>query len=277
MWTECELNEDYSAIATDYNNGPFAFSELIKKLKQRPSRSAVAVDDRNLDLENQHLKFRQHKPQILRQISAPASVPSPPPSAGPPARRTPTLRPPPSPQQRPLRSPGKVYYDLNLNCSTPAEEDPTLETNLQVITLAPKSVEPCQDADLIVHHRPPALKQEIAVKKEKTDSSQKFPAKPKPVPSIGKKEANTVETTMDETVEDEVDDDDDDEDTGDGIDLNNLVVMESIDLENNGKIIYKVHLMDKETDEMSEEPLELPQEVIDYIVEVHQRNQLGGT
>lgn len=69
---------------------------------------------------------------------------------------------------------------------------------------------------------------------------------------------------------DEEEDEEEDE-TLNGLDLSNLVVMEAVN--EMGEKAFHVHLVDQATDEMSEEPLDLPQEVIDYIVEAHQKQQ----
>ena len=88
----------------------------------------------------------------------------------------------------------------------------------------------------------------------------------------------SVEMFLDENEEDErrlfrpmVMKQEDDVDLDD-LDLSNLVVVEIIN-EINEKT-FKVYLMDSETNEMSEEPLDLPPEVIEYIVEAHQKQNV---
>uniref|UniRef100_A0A7G3B0B4 Putative transcription factor tfiiib component b n=1 Tax=Lutzomyia longipalpis TaxID=7200 RepID=A0A7G3B0B4_LUTLO len=56
------------------------------------------------------------------------------------------------------------------------------------------------------------------------------------------------------------------------LDLNNLVIVGE---EENGETVYKIHLKDPNTSKISEQPLDLPQEIIDCIVSAHLAAQTG--
>uniref|UniRef100_A0A1B0CLB2 Myb-like domain-containing protein n=2 Tax=Lutzomyia longipalpis TaxID=7200 RepID=A0A1B0CLB2_LUTLO len=56
------------------------------------------------------------------------------------------------------------------------------------------------------------------------------------------------------------------------LDLNNLVIVGE---EENGETVYKIHLKDPNTSKISEQPLDLPQEIINCIVSAHLAAQTG--
>lgn len=183
-----------------------------------------------------------------------------------PALDEPFSVPPASPCKTPLWT-GEAetfYYDMNLNCPTRGERRMTESDTDSVHVINPKSVEMIQEVvDFPIPFRA------IVIKKEKDEDDKEKIMKPEE-----KREVDPL--TEDKNNEEEQEDDEEEEeeedgDVMDGLDLSNLVVLESVDA--NGCKSFKVHLIDSETDEMSEEPLDLPQEVIDYIVEAHQKNQ----
>lgn len=272
------------------------------------SRGEKALDDQNIDLENTPLAaLRQHRPRKVQRDSAAAAkvaavivedvIVMAPPSS-------PYSIPPPSPcktpswpinspirrqsvgqHSKPPNTPGNdvYYYDLNLNCATQGERRPRTESESVVEIIAPRSVEMVHDSTDDFYGGNPADKKPlrpIIVKQEVLDSQAV-----EKINTIFIREHDShcevgAEEEVDQDEEDETDDEDDDEDDEDeedssnlvdGLDLSNLVVIEAVD--GQGQKAFKVHLMDTETDEMSEEPLDLPQEVIDYIVEAHQKTQ----
>lgn len=251
--------------------------EIAKKLKRRShrlSRSEKAVDDENLDLEATPVQaLRQHKPRVIKKRTPKVRKATPvaeeirPPTPVTPATVrpvTPAVIPPISPFSIPPPSPCKTpsfpilqptnqvvpsaeanndifFYDLNLNCPQRRERRRTESGNGTAIELMPPSSFQLIQEDQLVVGTPKAPP--IAVKQEQKDPS---------------------EADEDDKEEEE---EEEEESWVDGLDLSNLVVIEKDNA-------FKVHFIDQETDEVSEEPLELPQEVIDYIVAMHQK-QLG--
>lgn len=131
---------------------------------------------------------------------------------------------------------------MNLNCATRGKRRITeSDTSEPIEIIAPKSVE-------IVAGEDDLPLKPFAVKIEPGESQK------------------VIEPQATAPVAEE-----DDDRCMDGLDLSNLVVLEAVN--EKGEKFFKVHLIDSETDEMSEEPLDLPQEVIDYIVEAHQKQQ----
>lgn len=90
-------------------------------------------------------------------------------------------------------------------------------------------------------------------------------------PKVKNKVVQEQEEESPEADDEEDGDESESENLVDGLDLSNLVVLEALD--ELGEKTFNVHFMDKETDEISAEPLDLPEEVIEYIVEAHQKTQ----
>lgn len=233
------------------------------------------MDDLNIDLESVPLSvLRQHKPRkvvtegnnngkaviidhhVLLPPASPYSIPPPSPC------KTPSL-PVNTPRRRPSNTPNTpgsdiYYFDLNLNCTTRGERRLTETENTAAIEIIPpKSVEMIHEDDFNGQVdrkplRPIVVKQEVLEPKAKNKV-------------VGQEEVSP------EADEDEDDDESESENLVDGLDLSNLVVLEALD--ELGEKTFNVHFMDKETDEISAEPLDLPEEVIEYIVEAHQKTQ----
>lgn len=257
------------------------YSRKSKRVRKYQSRGEKALDDRNIDLESVPLSvLRQHKPRkvvtegnnngkaviidhhVLQPPASPYSIPPPSPC------KTPSL-PVNSPRRRPSNTntpntPGSdiYYYDLNLNCTTRGERRLTETENTTAVIeiIPPKSVEMIHEDDFNGQVdrkplRPIVVKQEVLEPK-------------------GKNKVVAKEQEEDPEAEEDSEEDDDEsesENLVDGLDLSNLVVLEALD--ELGEKTFNVHFMDKETDEISAEPLDLPEEVIEYIVEAHQKTQ----
>lgn len=199
-----------------------------------------------------HMKKYTSRPALDEPFSVPPASPS----------KTPVWTGGDSPQKSGNGNEA-FYYDMNLKCTTRGERRKT-ESDTEMHIINPKSVEMIQEAADF-----PIPFKAIGIKKEK-DEDDKEKIKKTEVVAVEREDDPLAE----ENNEEEEEDDDEEEEGGDmmdGLDLTNLVVLESVDA--NGRKSFKVHLLDSETDEMSEEPLDLPQEVIDYIVEAHQKNQ----
>lgn len=249
----------------------------------RCSRSEKAVDENStLDLEKMPTKvIRQHAPRrVKRPATAKAaeiedsfSVPASPFSIPPPSPcKTPNWPPSPRPQagrKTPQRQPTPTnelyYYDMDLNRNTRGERKVSeSRAGAPIEIFPPKSVEMVQDYSDGEEKKPLRA---IIVKQEKVDREEKE----RKISTAAEDGELDYEEEQEEEEEYDVDEEGEEENLVDGLDLSNLVVLEAFD--EHGKKTFKVHFMDKETDEMSEEPLDLPQEVIDYIVEAHQKTQ----
>lgn len=237
-----------------------------------------------MDLEDTPLRMlRQHKPRKVKPRGKAVKVeqeapppPTPPvahspfavplsPYSVPPASpcRTPIPSFPPASPVQPRPSPQRVsapltpnndvfYYDLNLNCTTRGKPRRLTESEPAVVEmLAPHSaLGDYSDTEEGTRQ----MLQGISVKQEILAAPKKAMA------MIANEEEG-----------DDGQEDEEEDETLNGLDLSNLVVMEAVN--EMGEKAFHVHLVDQATDEMSEEPLDLPQEVIDYIVEAHQKQQ----
>lgn len=275
---EEEKEEEIRELEAAAEKALEAKTEMGKKLKQKRtrgmSRAAKAMDDQDLDLEKAQVhKLRQTKPRKVRRappkveaLDVPLAGACPPsPASVPPASPCKTPNWPSSPQiagrETPTRMPTPINNDMNLNCRTRGQR--TVSECSVASWTAPKSVEMIQElSDCGEEERKPlAMMTKVVTKKEKEDPKVTESEQQK-----GKSDAKDTEKVGEVEPEEQEDDDEDDEEGGiDGLDLSNLVVLEA--LNDRGEKTFNVHFMDRETEEMSEEPLDLPQEVIDYIVD----------